>query len=293
MTTVLLLDFSNIAFATYYAMQHYDNDEFETEEGKVKYWKFMMLNSIKKNKLKHNPDEFIVCVDSKSWRTKAFKYYKAKRKQMRRESNFDYKFFVDNMNEFVNELDENFPYSVMKINGAEADDIIAILAQHLRNKYKKVIIASNDKDFKQIVSGNIHLWNIRDEKFSTVEDNDEYLIRQILTGDYSDGIPNVKSDSDTFINDDKRQKPCGPKTVDKILEQGVKEWVKENGLQKNFIRNRKLIELSPNTIPKGLWELCVKKYEGREKKRGDYTKILKYLSKNRMKALVPAVNQFL
>jgi 5'-3' exonuclease len=206
----------------------------------------------------------------------------------------------------------------MKINGAEADDIIAILAQHLVKTVKKVIIASNDKDFKQLVSGNIHLWSMGAEKFMHVEDNHEYLISQILQGDASDGIPNVRSDDDTFIIDGKRQKPCGPKLIGKILEMGVPEWFKDqwakdvkaddklegtdkyqglkdksNQLSRNYRRNKKLIELSPNMIPSSLWNLCIKKYESKEKKKGNFTKVLHYLTRNRMKQLTPFIHQFL
>jgi len=315
---IVLMDFSNIAYATYYAMQNYDNSEFDTDEGKIRYWKFLMLSSIKKNKLKHQADEFIICCDSMSWRKKAFRYYKAKREQMKKESNFDFKFFFDSMNSFIKDIDKNFPYTVMKINGAEADDIIAILAQHLVKTVKKVIIASNDKDFKQLITGNIHLWRIQEEKFVHVEDNHEYLISQILKGDASDGIPNVRSDDDTFIVDGKRQKSCGPKLIGKILEQGVPEWLedqwakdvkaddklegtdkyqglkeKSNQLSRNYRRNKKLIELSQNMIPSSLWNLCIEKYESKEKKKPNFTKILHYLTRNRMKQLTPFINQFL
>jgi 5'-3' exonuclease len=318
MNKVVLMDFSNIAYATYYAMQGYDNDEFETDEGKIRYWKFLMLNSIKKNKLKHQADEFIICCDSMSWRKKAFVYYKASREKMRKESNFDFKFFLDNMNSFIKDIDKNFPYTIMKINGAEADDIIAILAQHLRKTVKKVIIASNDKDFKQLVSGNIHLWSMGADKFMHVEDNHEYLVAQILSGDASDGIPNVRSDDDTFIVDGKRQKPCGAKLIGKILEMGVSEWFKDqwakdvnadnklegtdkyqglkeksNQLSRNYRRNKKLIELSQNMIPKSLWKMCIEKYEAKEKKTPNFTKILHYLTRNRFKQLTPLINQFL
>ena len=290
---ILLMDFSNIAYATYYAMQGYNNDEFETEEGKIRYWKFMMLNSIKKNRLKHNPDEYIICADSRSWRKKAFPYYKAKREQMRKESDMDFQFFIENMKAFIKELEDVFPFKVMQINGAEADDIIAVLAQHLAKTAGTVVIASNDKDFKQLVKGNIVLWSFREEKFIEVENSQEFLIAHILRGDSSDGIPNVRSDDDTFIVDGKRQKPCGPKLISKILEQGLDEWLDENDLHRNYKRNQKLICLDQNSIPKKLWDVCVKKYESLEDKKGNYTNILKYLSQNRCKGLIEQITHFM
>lgn len=293
MKKLLLLDFSNIAYATFYAMSGFKGDEFNDDESKIRYWRIMMLNSIKKNKLKHCPTDFVIAVDSKSWRKKAFKFYKAKREELRKESEFDFKFFIENMNNFIEDLDKIFPYKVVRINGAEADDIIGVLAQSLKNDFDKIIIASNDKDFKQLVGGNIHLWSIREEKFIKVDDNQEFLITHILRGDSSDGIPNVRSDDDVFITEGVRQKPCGPKLIGKILEQGLEEWLSEQKLERNYRRNKKLIDLSQNSIPKKLWEVIEKKYDSMENKTSNYTKILNYFVKHRMKNLKSEINMFM
>lgn len=289
----LLMDFSNIAYATYYAMQGYHHDEFETEEGKIAYWKFLMLQSIRKNKVKHNPDEYVICVDSRSWRKRVFPFYKAKREQQRRESGIDFKFFVENMESFVSDLEKHFPYKVVKVNGAEADDIIGVLSAHLSPRRGKVVIASNDKDFKQLVRGNVLLWSMRDEKFADVADPHEFLVCHLLKGDSGDGVPNVRSDDDTFIAEGKRQKPCGPKLIGKILEQGVDEWLNQEGLKRNWNRNKKLISLDRNSIPSKLWDAVVDKYESIPTERGNYQRILHYMARNCMRNLMTDVNSFL
>ena len=251
------------------------------------------LQSIRKNKMKHRPDEYIICVDSKSWRKKVFPYYKAKREQMRKERGHDFKFFVENMEGFIADLERHFPYKVVKIGGAEADDIIAVLAQHLAPKRGKVIIASNDKDFRQLVRDNVILWSMRDEKFANVDDPHEFLMCHLLQGDSGDGIPNVRSDDDTFIVDGKRQKPCGPKTVDKILQQGIDEWLDEQGLRRNWNRNKKLIALDSNSIPRKLWEVVVAKYDSLEQKKGNYQRVLHYMARNDMRGLMKDVAAFM
>lgn len=288
---ILLLDFSNIAHATRYVMESFKND-FDNEGDKLRYWKAMMLNSIKKNKRKHAPDEFVICVDSRSWRKVAFKFYKAQRDQMKKDSNLDFIEFIEQMTEFVADLERCFPYKVIRVNGAEADDIIAILALELKTKFKKVIIASNDKDFSQLVNGNVHLWNIAKEKFVQINDSKEYLIQHILTGDPSDGIPNVRSDDDTFIDPNKRQKPCGPKMIGKILEMGIPEWLEQEGLKRNWRRNRKLIELSQQTIPSKLWVKTLKKYNDKEV-IGNFSSVMQYFTRNRMRQQLSEINFFM
>lgn len=293
MRKLLLMDFSNIAYATYYSMGAYMSDEYDTEEEQMRIWKHMMLNSIRKNKMKHNPTEYIICADSKSWRRKAFQFYKAKRDQVKKESDIDIRFFIETMNSFLDDLREHFPYPVIKLNGAEADDIIAVLSETLRDSFDQVVIASNDKDFKQLVNGNIKLWSMREEKWIEVGDTTEYLITHILKGDASDGIPNVRSADEVFITDGMRQKPCGPKLIGKILEQGVQEWIDENDLRRNYNRNRKLIELSREAIPMGLWEKVVDIYKEYDRVKPNYTKIMGYFVKNRMRQLCESINQFM
>jgi 5'-3' exonuclease len=181
----------------------------------------------------------------------------------------------------------------MKVNGAEADDIIAVLAQHLSKFRKRVIIASNDKDFRQLVTGNVSLWSMRDEKWVEVSDPKEFLVCHLLKGDSSDGIPNVRSDDDTFIVDGKRQKPCGDKLVGKILEQGVENFLKQEGLERNWARNKKLIALDKGSIPEKLWDFVVEKFTNIETQRPNYTKILHYFSRRRMRNLMAEVNSFM
>lgn len=46
---------------------------------------------------------------------------------------------------------------VLKLLGQEADDVIATLANQVLDRGKKVVIASPDKDFKQLISEDVQL----------------------------------------------------------------------------------------------------------------------------------------
>lgn len=197
---ILILDFSNISYSAFHACQS-DTKDLDKEK-KTQYWKYLFLNSIRKLNLKFKPNEFIIAVDSRSWRNQYFPYYKAKRNQQREKSNLDFQDFFDTMNESIEELQTVFPYITLKVKNAEADDIIAVLTTKLHNQEKEIIIASNDKDFVQLLKyPNVKLYNLRTEKFIKSKDPKEDLIYLVLGGDSSDGIPNVMNPDDAFIRE--------------------------------------------------------------------------------------------
>jgi len=336
----LLLDISNIAYATYYGMQN--NQELKNNEEKFEYWRFLVLNAIKKMNVAHKPTEFIICVDSNSWRKKFFPYYKAKRDELKRKMDFDFQFFIERMEVFYKELEENFHYKMVRYNNAEADDIIAVLTKELQPLRNVIIIASNDKDFKQLLrEKNIHLYNIREEKFVEVDDPKKFLIYHILSGDDGDGIPSVVNDDDAFIRDSyvpsqafvkwvvkqgvedlkeleknniqhynalvmeycnktgkeaiikERQKSCGPKFIEKIMEEGLQDFIEREGLKKNFVRNRRLVELSQNYIPESIWNGIWEKYKELPDKPKSYNKTILYFGKYKLKSFMEEVRLFL
>lgn len=282
----LLIDFSNIAWATYHTNSKQDHDS-------KRFWKYLMLNSLQKLKSKHKPNEVIICFDSPSWREKFFPFYKARRKQKKKESDVDFAEFIEVINEIKEDFETFFPYKVLQVKWAEADDIIGVLVHLLKKDRDMIVIASRDKDFKQLLAPNVKLWDTVDWKWKPCDDPKTFLIRQILSGDSNDDVPNVKSDDDTFITDGKRQKACGPKTIDKILEQGIKEWVHENGLIKNYRRNKRLIQLSRVSIPEKVFDAVKNAYESAEDKKSNYMMIMEYFQRNRMKRLSGLIDKFM
>lgn len=282
----LLIDFSNIAWATYHT-------NAKTETDSKQFWKYLMLNSIQKLKSKHKPNEVIICFDSISWREKYFPFYKARRKAKKKAADIDYAEFIEVIDEIKHDFLTFFPYKIVQVKWAEADDIIGILVRELKPDRDMIVIASRDKDFKQLLGPTVKLWDTVDWAWKRVDDPKTFLIRQILSGDSNDDIPNVNSDDDTFITDGKRQKACGPKTIDKILQEGIQEWVKKNDKLKNYRRNKRLIQLSPITIPEQVWDAVVKAYHAHEPGPPSYMKIMEYFSRNRMKRLSQLVDKFM
>lgn len=290
---VLLVDFSNIAWATFHTNNKITKDSSLTPGQVNQHWKYLMLNSIQRLKVKHAPNEVVICFDSYSWRKRYFKFYKARREMAKKKSGMNYDQFKDVINEIYEDLKVYFPYKICRAEYAEADDIIGVLVHHLRNMGCNIVIASRDKDFKQLLTSDVQLWDTQAWKWITCKNPRTYLIKHVLMGDAGDDVPNVRSDDDTFITDGKRQKACGPKTVEKILaEEGLEEFIKREGLLKNFKRNKRLIRLSKGTIPDRVWNTVLENYESQEEKKGNYMLLAKYFSTNRMRQLQKSIDKF-
>lgn len=286
-----LLDLSNILHSTYHAQVRFDRS-LNNDMEKYAMWRFLILNSILNMKNKLQPDELVICVDSHSWRKKAFQYYKANRVLAReKQEDFNYEEFIEVSNGFIDELAEFFPYKVIKVEGAEADDVIAVLTQHLQGK--NITIISRDKDFKQLLrSPNIRMFDPIDKKFKTVECPYAYLMEHILKGDTSDGIPNMLSDDNTFVITGKRQTPITKKKLEAIHELGIEEFAIQNNAIKKYERNKKLVELSKDEIPENIWNNVIYEYN-QQTPKGDYMKIVQFLRKHKIRSLTEKANMFM
>lgn len=99
----------------------------KVEENMVRH---MVLNSIRslKNKFSNEYGELVIACDHKNcWRKDIFPYYKANRKKTRKESELNWNEIFECLNKIRQELNDFFPYRVLHVETAEADDIIATL----------------------------------------------------------------------------------------------------------------------------------------------------------------------
>lgn len=254
MIKLALIDFTPIAFAQYHGCVARDED-LETKEDKIHYLKYMILSKLADIQQQIKANQSYLCFDSKSWRKKAFKFYKAKRAIKRADNPLDYEIITSAIAELEPILKET-NYKCIKVDQAEADDVIAVLSKNLSKipEVDKIIIVSRDKDFQQLTNDKVHLYNYFDQKIITCEDKETFMVKMIITGDSGDGIPNILSDDDTFINSDKRQKGCGEKKIQKILSEGLENLLKDTQIRKNYERNQKLILLNENHIPSEVWK---------------------------------------
>jgi 5'-3' exonuclease len=252
----------------------------------------MVLNSIRGYNLKFK-EEYgrpILCADSANpWRREYFPNYKYQRKQVRletQESSDKWDDLFDIITVVRQEIKENFPYMVLAIDNAEADDIIAILCREAHNNKEKVMIVSGDKDFIQLHKyDEVKQYSPIQKKFVEDEDPVKYLHEQIIKGDRSDGIPNILSDDNVFVTGEKQQP---------IHKKRLREWAELDNIplgsitRLNYQRNKKLIDLGE--IPISLQEEIINTYRSYEIPNS--SKLLQYFIDHKLKNLMTNINDF-
>ena len=248
----------------------------------------MVLNSLRahKKRFRDYGEMIIACDSGNVWRRKVFANYKAGRKTTREKSGHDWTTIFEIMSKIKNELKEHMPYKVIEIDTAEADDIIAALVKKSYYTDQNVLILSGDKDFIQLHNNRVKQYNPVLSKFvGQGETPSIYIKEHILKGDRSDGIPNVLSDDNVFV-EGRRQRPLTKKKIASWVDEMVMTFTEEE--QKNYDRNRKLIDLS--LIPP---ELEAKIYnEFVEVKVAHRSKILNYFITRKLKTLIEVIDEF-
>lgn len=255
----------------------------------------LVLNSIRnvvsKNKLKYS-ELVIACDSSRYWRKEVFPQYKFKRKKAQEDSKYDWKLIFSCLEIIKEELKEHSPYKVLEVDGAEADDIIAVLAkwsndndlvqEGLFNSPKPFLIISRDTDFIQLHKyphiqqySTISKAYIKPKVSPTMD-----LKEKIIRGDDGDSIPNFLSPDNSFT-DSIRQKSIMTARLPEYLESDFSD-------NENFRRNQRLIDF--DYIPDELRSKIVDDYlnfKGKSK-----STFMNYLIKYRLKNLIESIGEF-
>ena len=251
----------------------------------------MILNSLRmyRTKFKEEFGELVLCYDSKHyWRREVFPQYKASRKKTRTESDKDWDAIFEVLNAIRDELKDIFPYKFLEVYGAEADDIIAALCGELEFDNGKTLILSGDKDFIQLQKyRNVTQYSPITKKFVNGEDPVQYLKEHILRGDASDGIPNVLSPDNTFV-DGLRQRPLGKKKVAAWADNNIHDVLPNDETVRNYQRNETLIDLTKS--PDELYLKILEEYHNAPE--GDRSKLLNYFIQKRLNNLTESIGDF-
>ena len=257
----------------------------------------LILNNIRYYRTRFTEDygEVVLCCDSRHyWRKDYFPNYKANRKVDRKKSEYNWDLIFETLNIIRDEIRENFPYKVIEVYGAEADDIIAVLTKE-RSGVDNIIISS-DKDFIQLHGTTVKQYSPVTKKMVNNKNPVEYLREHIIKGDRSDGVPNVLSSDDTFISE-KRQKPIRKTTIVTLLE-AMNEYDPETLYQiakcnkdtwvRNWQRNETLIDLTK--IPEEIVENILYEFDGQVE--GYRNNLLNYFIDNKLNSLIKEIQEF-
>lgn len=272
------------------AQQNDGEEEADAGEVNPAMLRHMILNSIRRiNKsFRKRFGRLVIATDNANyWRKSAFKYYKANRKKDRDDSGIDWPLVFKILNTLRTEIKENFPYKVMDVSGAEADDVIGIIAKHYHQQ-EKILIVSGDKDFMQLQKyEGVHQYGPVQDKLLIAEDPAKFLFDHILRGDKGDGVPNFLSADDSLVNGIK-QKSIYEAKVQLWYGQPIEIFCPDETTKANYYRNKKLVDLSeiPSEVETAILEEFATPVIGKS------DMIYSYLMKNRMKNLLESIREF-
>ena len=283
----ILVDFNQVFISA--LMQQPSLHQSGVNEEMVRH---MVLNMLRSYRSKYNIryGELVLCCDNrKNWRKNFFPYYKAHRKKIRDDSEHDWNAIFQCLNQIKTELVENFPYKVLEVDTAEADDIIGTLCKYISDV--PILILSGDKDFMQLqINPNVKQYSPVQKKFIKADDPKKFLQEHIIRGDKGDGVPNFLSADDTFMHNGARQKP--------ISKRNIADWVRHDNpevfcdykMLRGYKRNQQMVDLDyvPDTIKEEILETYTT-YNGTEEKR---KYLLGYFMEKRLKHLMEHLDEF-
>ena len=266
------------------------NKTKEVDESMVRH---MILNSIRmyRTNFKQEFGEVVLAWDSKHyWRRDYFPQYKAGRKKGRESSDLDWNSIFDCLNKIKSEIKENLPYKCLEVYGAEADDIIATLMKNPKRWFStENLIISSDKDFIQLQRYPlVKQWSPVTKQYVNGYDPEIYLKEHILRGDSGDGVPNVLSPDNTFV-DGLRQRPLSKKKIESWRDADTKDipnWNDE--IKRNYQRNTSLIDLSK--VPEDIEEQIIKEYT--KPVKFNRKKLLNYFTEKKLRELTENIGEF-
>jgi len=297
---MILVDYSQVALAAILTFQR----ELKGTESEVKNLiRHVTLSTLKSYKKKYGKDygELVICCDGrKYWRKEFFEFYKGMRKSNRDKSDLDWKLIFDTLSEMRTDIATHFPYRVLHVDRAEADDIIAVMVKYLQENLlvqeglveepQKVLILSSDKDFKQLqLFNNVKQWSPMQKKYITATHKEitEHKIEHIVKGDTGDGVPNILSKDNVFMEGE-RQKPMSAKRLQEFFEKGF-DACKNDEERRNWHRNATLVDFQ--FIPSDVSEDIIKAYINTQPS-GDKMTVMNYLMEHRCRLLLDELEDF-
>jgi 5'-3' exonuclease len=277
---MILVDMNQISLASIMMHLHMQKEK-QVDENMVRH---MILNSLRmyRSRFVSEFGELVLCYDSRHyWRRDYFPEYKHSRRKGRESDSKNWNEIFGCLNKIKEEIKDNMPYKFLEVYGAEADDIIATLCSESADE---VMILSGDKDFIQLqIYPNVKQYSPITKKMINGLNPDDYLKEHVLKGDTSDGVPNVLSPDNSFV-DGIRQKPLSKKKITAMIDGDFPN----DEIKRNYQRNKTLIDLG--CAPDELRTEILNIYK--EAPQNERSKILNYFIKQRLKTLTESIGEF-
>tara|TARA_R110000772_G_scaffold19360_4_gene54070 strand:- start:2390 stop:3286 length:897 start_codon:yes stop_codon:yes gene_type:complete len=298
---MMVIDFNQVAIASF--MGEMAGRSGKDVEVNVPLLRHMILNAIRAYKNKFSEefgDEVVIACDNRHyWRRKVFPYYKGHRKKARAASEYDWSAIFDALNIIRNELDEYFPYPVIDVEGAEADDVIGALAEYSQTAGEDgglfdegtqipFLVLSGDHDFNQLQKwSNVKQYAPAQRKWIKIkEPAAAVLMEHIITGDKGDGVPNMLSPDNSFA-DGIRQKSIRKALLAEWKVTPPEQWITAE-MSHGYNRNQQLVDLSKT--PQEIKDNIIESYQRQQ--GGDRSQLLNFFIKNKMRLMIDVISDF-
>jgi len=296
---MILIDYSQVSISNIMSFRQdlIAADNSGDEKGVENIIRHCILSSLKMYKKRYGKEygDLVVCCDSFNyWRKDYHPYYKSKRAGSREQDDMPWDILFTIMSKVRDEIDENSPYKVMRIERCEADDVIGALVNHTDTfgNNEPVIIISSDKDFKQLQKySHVKQFSPMQKKFVTLAKGEtikEFTTMHIVKGDTGDGVPNIFSPDDIFHQEGVRQKPVTKKILEEFYAFG-RDACRTDEERERWDRNERVISL--DHIPEEYSKAIVDEYLN-NKAKGDKMKLYNYLMENRCNLLLEEIEDF-
>lgn len=283
---MILVDLNQVLISNLMVQLNYD-PKAHIDEGLIRH---IVLNSLRSyiKQFKSKYGDVVICCDNKKyWRREVFPFYKSHRKRDRDESPFDWNLIFETLNKIRDELKTNFPYKVLEVDTAEADDIIAVLAARY-SPHEEVLILSSDKDFVQLQKyKNVTQYSPILKRFISTDDPHSFVKEHIIKGDKGDGVPNFLSADNVFAQGE-RQKSINKNKLMEWLKADPAIFCTTDTMRRGYKRNQMLVDL--DFIPEALQKKIVETYEST--KPSTKANMLNYFVANKLKMLIEVADEF-
>ncbi|MEE8547322.1 MAG: DNA polymerase I, partial [bacterium] len=198
--TLFLIDGSSYIYRAYHAVR-----DLSTKEGFPTNAIYGFTNMLLKVLREQEPDYVAMVLDSPgpTHRHEIFPDYKANRPPMPD----DLRVQIPR----IEDLSKAFNIATLRLDGYEADDIIATLVDRFSEDVDDIVIVSSDKDFMQLVSQGVRMLDTMKDRWIGIDDVKERFgvdpehVPDVLAliGDSSDNVPGLTG--------------VGPKTAGKLI----------------------------------------------------------------------------
>jgi len=220
MNEMIIVDFShlfsrNLFVAINQAKPKIKNGKYITAEIKP-YFLHLLFNSLQYVKNQFS-GEMVLALDARNnWRKDFYKDYKGNRAKGKDSGELNWDEIYPIIDEVIEVIKENFPFKVLKVNKAEADDIGGVLSQSFGNDMP-IILVTSDHDWAQNLTHGkyIKMYDPIKKEYITLTDFENHIINtpagkmsrftaiHTLIGDSGDNVPNITFEtqfSDNFLS---------------------------------------------------------------------------------------------